>query len=122
MSSELKFTPEHEWIRINGESGSVGVTDYAQKQLGDVVYIELPEIGQTFKQGEQFGTIESVKAVSDLYCPASGEVIKVNSDLVNHPETVNDDPLDTWMIILKLTNHNDLETLLDADSYKQLVK
>ena len=122
MSSELKYTKDHEWIRVNGETGQVGITDYAQKQLGDVVYVELPDVGRSFKQGEQFGSIESVKAVSDLYCPATGEVLEVNTDLAEHPEAVNRDPLATWMIVLKIGDANELATLLDADGYSQLIQ
>ena len=121
MAAELKYTKEHEWIRINGETGQVGITDYAQKQLGDVVYIELPDVGRMFKQGDQFGSIESVKAVSDLYCPASGKVVEVNTDLADHPEAVNRDPLAAWMIVLRIADANELATLLDAGGYSQLI-
>src|SRR5215203_7176111 len=100
---ELKYTKDHEWIRINGDEARVGITEYAQKQLGDVVYLELPEVGRTLKKGEVFGTIESVKAVSELYSPVGGEVTDVHADLVQHPEAVNKDPHASWMITLKVT-------------------
>ena len=101
--TDLKYTKDHEWIRVTGETGEVGITDYAQQQLGDVVYVELPEVGQTFKHGDQFGSIESVKAVSDLYCPASGEVVAVNDTLSETPESVNTAPHESWMIRIRLT-------------------
>ena len=96
--TELKYTKDHEWIRLSGSEAAVGITDFAQKQLGDVVFVELPDVGRRLKQGEAFGTIESVKAVSELFSPVSGEVTAVNEDLATHPEKVNAKPHDTWMI------------------------
>ena len=119
---ELKYTKDHEWIRVDGDRGQVGITDYAQQQLGDVVFVDLPEIGRTFKQGEQFGSIESVKAVSDLYCPISGEVVDVNRAVTERPETVNQDPYAAWLIALRVTGPGELSTLLDADGYGEVVK
>ena len=118
---ELKYTNDHEWIRVEGGSGRVGITDYAQEQLGDVVYVELPEVGRAFKQGEQFGSIESVKAVSDLFCPVSGTIVEVNQGLAENPEAVNRDPHATWMIVLALENPGDTGALLDAAAYGELV-
>jgi glycine cleavage system H protein len=118
----LKYTKDHEWIEVSGDRGRIGVTDYAQRQLGDVVYVELPEIGANLKQGESFGTIESVKAVSELYSPVSGEVVEVNNALRDHPETVNALPHDTWIVALKLTRPDETATLLDAAQYSDLVK
>jgi glycine cleavage system H protein len=118
----FKYTKDHEWIEISGDRGRVGVTDYAQKQLGDVVYVELPDIGAKLNQGESFGTIESVKAVSELYSPVSGEVMEVNSALKDHPETVNTLPHETWIVVLKLTRPDETATLLDAGQYGDLVK
>src|SRR5947199_2945611 len=115
--SDLKYTKDHEWIRLGGSGDNVakvGITDYAQKQLGDVVYLELPDVGRTLKKGEVFGTIESVKAVSELYAPVSGEVTEVHCALVQHPETVNTDPHGAWMIKLKLADAGDVGELLDA--------
>ena len=119
---ELKYTKNHEWIDINGKTGKVGITDYAQKQLGDVVYLELPEIGRTIKQGDPFGSIESVKAVSDLYCPVSGEVIEINRDLADHPEAINADAHETWIIVLSIENTNELSTLLELVDYNKLIE
>ena len=118
----FKYTKDHEWVEISGDQGRVGVTDYAQKQLGDVVYVELPDIGANLKQGESFGTIESVKAVSELYSPVSGEVVEVNNALKDHPETVNTLPHETWIVVLKLTRPEETATLLEATQYADLVK
>ena len=118
---DLKYTKDHEWIRVEGGRGRVGVTHYAQEQLGDVVYVELPEAGSSFKPGEQFGSIESVKAVSDLYCPVGGTVVEVNATLADTPEAVNQDPHAAWMIVLELDNPDDVGSLLDAASYGELV-
>ena len=119
--TDLKYTKDHEWIRINDQNGQIGITDYAQEQLGDVVYVELPEVGRVFAQGDQFGSVESVKAVSDLYCPVSGEVMEVNSVLETQPELVNKDPHENWMIVVKLTNPDELASLVDADAYANLI-
>ena len=119
--TDLKYTKDHEWIRINDQNGQIGITDYAQEQLGAVVYVELPEVGRVFAQGDQFGSVESVKAVSDLYCPVSGEVIEVNSVLETQPELVNKDPHGNWMIVVKLTNPDELASLIDADAYANLI-
>jgi glycine cleavage system H protein len=119
---ELKYTKDHEWIRLSGSSAKVGITDYAQKQLGDVVYLELPEVGRTFGKGDVFGTIESVKAVSELYCPVGGEVIEVNGVLAQNPEAVNRDPHNSWMIALRVTDAADAADLLDAQRYTELTK
>ena len=118
---ELKYTKDHEWIRIEEGRGRVGVTHYAQEQLGDVVYVELPAAGRSLKQGEQFGSIESVKAVSDLYCPVGGTVVEVNAALADTPEAVNQDPHAAWMIVLELDDPDDAGGLLDAAAYGELV-
>ena len=118
----LKYTKDHEWVELSGDSAKVGITDYAQNQLGDVVYVELPEVGRALKQGESFGTIESVKAVSELYAPVSGEVVEVNAALKDKPERVNANPHENWMIVLKLTNPGEASALLDATAYGDLVK
>jgi glycine cleavage system H protein len=119
--ADLKYTKDHEWIRLEGaNSGRVGITDYAQKALGDVVYLELPQVGRTLKKGEVFGTIESVKAVSELYSPVDGEVTDVNSALVQNPEAVNKDPHGSWMIAVKVTGGQG--DLLDAHAYSELTK
>ena len=118
----FKYTKDHEWIELAGDRGKVGITDYAQQQLGDVVYMELPEVGAKLKAGQSFGTIESVKAVSELYAPVSGEVVEVNSALKSRPEAVNTDPHASWMIVMKLSDPGETGRLLDASQYQELVK
>ena len=118
--SDRKYTRDHEWVIINGSEARVGITDYAQKQLGDVVYLELPEVGRKLTRGDVFGTIESVKAVSELYAPVSGEVTEVNRALGEKPEAVNANPHESWMIALKVTGDED--GLLDAAQYTELTK
>ena len=120
--SDLKYTTDHEWVRVEGAEAKIGITDYAQKQLGDVVYLELPDAGRTFKKGDVFGTIESVKAVSELYCPVSGEVTEVNSRVIEKPESVNVDPHASWMIVVKMSEPNEVSDLLDAAKYTELTK
>jgi glycine cleavage system H protein len=119
--TNLKYTKDHEWIALSGEKGKVGITDYAQAQLGDVVYVELPEVGAKLKQGQSFGTIESVKAVSELYSPVTGEVVEVNSALKDKPETVNKDPHGSWMIVIRMTNAGESDALLDAAQYEKVI-
>ena len=119
--ADRKYTKDHEWIRIAGDTGEVGITDFAQEQLGDVVYVELPEVGRTVTAGESFGSIESVKAVSELFAPVSGEVIAVNDSLKNRPEVVNSDPHGTWMIKVRLTTPGDSGALLDDSQYQTLL-
>jgi glycine cleavage system H protein len=118
--TDLKYTKDHEWIQLGGGEARVGITDYAQKQLGDVVYLELPQVGRSLKKGEVFGTIESVKAVSELYSPVDGEVTAVNAALVQNPETVNKDPHGSWMIAMKV-NGGDGD-LIDSAAYTDLTK
>jgi glycine cleavage system H protein len=120
--SELKYTKDHEWVKIDGDRAQVGITEYAQKQLGDVVYLELPEVGRSVTKGDVFGTIESVKAVSELYAPVSGEVLEVNADLSQKPESVNSNPHGAWMIVLKVADAGDASDLLDANAYSQLTQ
>ena len=120
--SDVKYTKDHEWVRVSGDQAQVGITDYAQKQLGDVVYLELPEVGRTVNKGDVFGTIESVKAVSELYAPLSGEIVEVNSHLAQHPEAVNSDPQGSWMIKVKVSDAADANDLLDANAYEDLTK
>ena len=118
----LRYTKDHEWIEVSGDLGKVGITDFAQQQLGDVVYLELPEVGATLKAGQSFGTIESVKAVSELYAPVSGTVVEVNLALKEKPESVNTDPHASWMVVVKLANSGEADTLLDVAQYEDLVK
>ena len=120
--ASFKYTKDHEWIELNGDNGKIGITDYAQQQLGDVVYVELPDAGAKLKQGQSFGTIESVKAVSELYSPVTGEIVEVNAALKDKPELVNKDPHASWMVVVKLTNPVEVDALLDATQYQDLVK
>ena len=118
----LKYTKDHEWIQIDGETGIVGITDYAQGELGDVVFVELPSVGKVVKSHDTFGTIEAVKAVSDLYAPVSGSVVAVNPELEKTPEIVNKDPYGKgWMVKIKISNASEVTSLLSASAYKQLV-
>jgi glycine cleavage system H protein len=119
---DCRYSKDHEWIRAEGDRGRVGITDYAQKQLGDVVFLELPELGRSLKAGEQFGTVESVKAVSELYSPVAGEGVEVTAALAGKPEAINKDPHgEAWMIVLKIADPADLGALLDAAAYQALV-
>lgn len=117
-----KYTKDHEWMELAGDRGRVGITDFAQQQLGDVVFMDLPDVGTVVKAGQSFGTIESVKAVSELYAPVSGEVVEVNSDLKQTPEAVNRDPHGSWMVVIKLADASEADGLLDAAAYEALTK
>ena len=118
----MRYTHEDEWARLEEDRVTVGVTDYAQQQLGDVVFVELPAVGATVERGEPFGVIESVKAVSDLYAPVSGEVVEVNAELASHPEMVNTDPYgDGWMITIAVESSEELDGMLDASAYRHHV-
>jgi len=120
---DLKYTRDHEWARVKGNRVTVGITDFAQDQLGDVVYVELPDVGDMVKKGEAFGVVESTKAVSDLFAPVSGKVIEVNDPLTDAPETVNDDPYEEgWMIVVEAANPSELSDLLDAAAYEKFVE
>lgn len=116
--ADLKYTKDHEWVRVEGDTGAVGITNFAQQQLGDVVYVDLPEVGTTLAVGQSFGTIESVKAVSELYAPVSGEVVEVNTALKDKPEDVNAKPHDTWMIKVRLADAAETSGLMDAAAYQ----
>ncbi|HWI19786.1 MAG TPA: glycine cleavage system protein GcvH [Vicinamibacterales bacterium] len=120
--ADLKYTKEHEWIRVEGDTGAIGITDFAQQQLGDVVYVELPEVGSTMTAGQVFGTIESVKAVSELFAPVTGEVIETNASVKDRPDHVNSQPHETWMVKVKLTNPGETAALMDAAAYQQLIQ
>jgi glycine cleavage system H protein len=119
--ADLKYTKDHEWIRVSGDVAEVGITDYAQEQLGDVVYVELPDVGRRVNAGESFGSIESVKAVSELFAPAAGEIVEVNPSLKDQPELVNSRPHETWMVRLRLSDANAAGSLLDSAAYERLV-
>jgi glycine cleavage system H protein len=120
--ADLKYTNDHEWIRLSGSDAEVGITDFAQRQLGDVVYVELPDVGKAVTKGQVFGTIESVKAVSELFSPASGEVTAVNTDLSSSPEQVNSQPYEAWIIRIKVSNEAEAADLLTSEQYAALVK
>ena len=118
---DYRYTKDHEWMSADGPHAKVGITDYAQRQLGDVVYVELPEVGTVVAQGQPFGTIESVKAVSELYSPASGRVVEINTALTSKPETINSNPHGTWIIVLEPSDPSELDSLLTAEQYAELV-
>lgn len=122
VPDELKYTSEHEWVRVEGEEAVIGITDFAQGELGDVVFVEIETEGESLSKGDTFGTIEAVKTVSDLYMPVDGEVVEVNPALEDSPEVVNSQPYgDGWMIRIKLTDASQVEELMDAGAYKELV-
>ena len=121
IPASLRYTKDHEWLRVEGQTGTIGITDYAQGELGDVVFVELPAVGAKLTQGKTFGTIEAVKAVSDLYAPVSGEVTEVNVKLRDTPEIINKEPYaGGWMIKVKLANSGDASALLDAAAYSKI--
>lgn len=123
IRDNLKYTSDHEWIKVDGETAYVGITDYAQKELGDIVFIEVETEGETLDKGETFGTIEAVKTVSDMYMPLAGEVKEFNEELEDQPELVNKDPYGNgWIIKVKLTDKSHLDDLLDAEAYKQIIE
>ncbi len=120
LPDDLKYSKEHEWIRVDGEKGKVGITDFAQRQLGDVVFVELPEVGASVKAMEIFGNIESVKAVSELFSPVSGKVLEVNQTAVDAPELVNKDPYgEAWLLVLQMDDPSELDELLSASEYQE---
>ena len=122
IPSELKYTKDHEWISLEGDIATVGITDFAQRELGDIVYVEVETVGETLNADEVFGTVEAVKTVSDLFLPVSGEIIEFNESLEDTPEEVNLDPYSNgWMIKMKVTNIDDLSTLLNAEQYQELI-
>jgi glycine cleavage system H protein len=125
IPKELKYTKEHEWIRktSNPKVVTVGITDFAQSSLGDVTFVDLPAVGRTLKKHEVFGTVESVKSVSELYSPVAGKILKINSELVNTPELVNQDPYSkAWMIEIEMSSETDLNSLLTAEGYEQFAQ
>jgi glycine cleavage system H protein len=117
--SELKYTKEHEWVRIEGDIATVGITDFAQSELGDIVFVEIETQGETMGSGDTFGTVEAVKTVSDLYMPLSGEIVEVNADLQSNPENINEDPYQKgWMIKIKMSDSSEANALMDAANYR----
>jgi len=119
---DLHYSESHEWVRVDGEIGTVGITEHAQKQLGEIVYLELPEVGHVYNADDEFGTVESVKAVSELYSPVSGEVVEVNKSAVSEPGIINDDPQgDGWLIKIKLSTDEEIGKLMSAEAYAKYV-
>lgn len=117
------YSKSHEWIRVEGETATIGITDHAQKELGDVVFVELPELGEIFDEGQEFGTIESVKAVSELFLPIAGEIVEVNKGLVDEPNAVNEDPHgDGWLVRVKVSSDGALDGLMNAAGYEKFVE
>ena len=118
----FRYTTEHEWVLAEGDSGTVGITFHAQHELGDIVYVDLPKIGAKAEKGVSFGSVESVKAVSEIFAPVSGEVVEVNTDLAGKPEQVNSAPHESWMVAVRLSNPAEVDLLLDANQYAELAK
>ena len=122
MPTDLRYTKDHEWVRVDGEAATIGITAYAAEQLGDIVFVELPDAGRALEQFAAFGVVESVKAVSDLFAPVSGEVVESNADLAAKPELVNSDPYEGgWMLRVRLAEPTQVDDLLDADAYDALI-
>lgn len=122
IKSELKYTKDHEWVKVEGNQAIIGITDYAQGELGDIVYVEIEAIGEDLKKEEIFGSVEAVKTVSDLFLPVSGKITEMNEELEDNPELINEDPYEKgWIIKMEIQNPAELEELLDSDSYKDLV-
>ncbi len=117
--SELLYSKEHEWVKVEGNLARMGITDHAQNELGDVVYLELPEVDEEFGQDDVFGVVESVKAASDLYTPVSGKVVEVNEDLPDSPEAINEDPYGSWMIVIEIEDDSQLKNLMSPEEYKE---
>ena len=122
IKPELKYTKDHEWISIDGDNATIGITDYAQGELGDIVYVEIEALGEELEMEEIFGSVEAVKTVSDLFLPVSGEITELNEGLEDNPELINDDPYgEGWIIKMKISNQSELSDLLSADDYKELI-
>ena len=123
IPQELQYTEQHEWISLDSDVGTVGITDYAQTQLGDIVFVELPEVGEYLRVGQSFGTVEAVKTVEELYSPVTGEIVEINESLEDHPEQVNGDPYTGgWMIKVRLESRKELEQLISAAEYSDFIK
>ena len=122
VPSELKYSKEHEWVKIEGNTVTIGITEYAQGELGDIVFVELPEVDDEINEGDTFGSVESVKTVSELYAPVSGKVIEANEALEDSPEFVNESPFDkAWMVKVELSDHSQLDELLSAEQYSEMI-
>ena len=123
LPEDVRYSEDHEWIRAEGDTAKIGITDYAQDQLGDIVFVEMPEVGSTFEKGEEFGTLESVKAVSEMYMPVGGEIVAINTALEDEPVLVNQDPYhEGWIIEVKLSDPSELDGLITKDDYLEILK
>jgi glycine cleavage system H protein len=122
LPEDVRYTKDHEWAKVAGDTIKIGISDYAQDQLGDIVFVEMPSVGDSFEEGDEFGTLESVKAVSELYAPIAGEVVAVNEDLEDSPELLNQDPYAGWIVEIKPNDIKDIEQLLDRDTYLGVLK
>lgn len=118
----LKYTDKHEWVRMDGEFAYIGITDYAQEQLGEVLFVEMPEVGDELTQGEEYGVVESSKVASDLVAPISGEVVEINDKLDDEPEYINEDAYDAWIVKIKVADEDELESLLNSDGYESITE
>lgn len=123
IPKDLRYTEEHEWVKVEGSNVRIGITDFAQHELGDIVFVELPEVGDEIKADEPFGSVESVKTVSELYAPISGKIVEINEDLNDNPEFVNESPYEkSWMIVIEPSDSSDVEKLMTAEQYENLIK
>ena len=122
LPEDVRYTKDHEWVKASGDTVKIGISDYAQDQLGDIVFVELPAVGDSFEEGDEFGTLESVKAVSELYAPIAGEVVAVNEDLEDAPELLNKEPYNGWIVEIKPTDVQEIDQLLDRDAYLGVLK
>jgi glycine cleavage system H protein len=120
VKNDRRYAESHEWVKLEGDVATIGISDYAQHALGDIVYVDMPEVGDSIDAGEVFGAVESVKAASDLICPVSGEVVEINEALEDAPETINADAFGTWIIKVKLSDPSEMDNLLDAEAYTKL--
>lgn len=120
VKEDVRYAESHEWVSVDGDIATIGISDYAQHALGDIVYVDMPEVGDEMEAGEVFGAVESVKAASDLICPVSGEVVEVNETLEDSPELINKDAFDTWIIKVRMSNPDEVTALLDAEAYAKL--
>ncbi|UEX89647.1 glycine cleavage system protein GcvH [Staphylococcus ratti] len=122
VPSELKYSKEHEWVKVEGNIATVGITDFAQNELGDIVFVELPEVDDEVAEGETFGSVESVKTVSELYSPVSGKIVEINENLEDEPEAVNESPYEkAWMVKVEITDESELDALMDAQGYQEMI-
>jgi glycine cleavage system H protein len=122
LPEDVRYTKDHEWVKVTGDTVKIGISDYAQDQMGDIVFVEMPDVGDTFEEGDEFGTLESVKAVSELYIPIGGEVVAINEELEDTPELLNQDPYGGWIVEMKPKDIQEIEQLLDRDTYLGVLK